>query len=62
MATSAVARGEPVVPKEECSPFDIGLVISTISKASNAEKYHFINYPFHSQYFLKKSKNRFLVI
>ena len=43
MATSVVARGDPVVRKEECSPFDIGLVISTISKASNAEKYNFIN-------------------
>ena len=43
MATSAVAPGEPVVPKEECSPFDIGLVFSTISKAPNAGKYHFIN-------------------
>lgn len=36
-------RGEPVVPKEDCSPFDIGLVYSTISKASPAEKHRFIN-------------------
>ena len=43
MATYAKPRGEPVVPKEDCSPFDIGLVISTISKASNSEKYRFIN-------------------
>ena len=43
METSDVACGEPVVRKEECFPFDIGLVIFTISKASNAEKYNFIN-------------------
>ena len=39
MAVYAVPRGEPVVPKEDCSPFDIGFVYSTISKASPAEKF-----------------------
>ena len=43
MAVYAVPRGEPVVPKEDCSPFDIGFVYSSISKASPAEKFRFIN-------------------
>ena len=43
MATYAIPSGEPVVSKEDCSPFDIGFVYSTISKASLAEKFHFIN-------------------
>ncbi|CAB4020457.1 52 kDa repressor of the inhibitor of the kinase-like [Paramuricea clavata] len=43
MATFAIPRGEPLDPKEDCSPFDIGFVYSTISKASPAEKFRFIN-------------------
>ena len=43
MAVYEVHRGKPVVAKEDCLPFDIGFVYSTISKASPAEKFRFIN-------------------
>ncbi|CAB4012273.1 Hypothetical predicted protein [Paramuricea clavata] len=43
MATFAIPRGEPLVPKEDCSPFDTGFGYSTISNASPAEKFRFIN-------------------
>ena len=34
MATFAVSRDEPVFRAEDCSPFDIGLVYSTIARFS----------------------------
>ena len=43
MATFAVPRGEPVFRKEDCSPFDVGLVFSAIARFSDAEKLQFIN-------------------
>ena len=42
MATFAVPRGGPVFHEEDCSPFDIGLVYSTIARFSDADKFRFI--------------------
>ena len=42
MATLSVPRGEPVVPKEDCSPFDNGLAYAKIARFSDAEKFRFI--------------------
>ena len=35
-------RGEPVFREEDCSPFDIGLVYSTIARFSDADKFRSI--------------------
>ena len=40
---SAVARGEPVCRKEDCSAFDIGIVYKNIAGLSPADKYKFID-------------------
>ena len=42
MATFAVPRGEPVFREEDCSPFDIGLVYSTIARFADTDKFRFI--------------------
>ena len=42
MATFAVPRGEPVFREEDCSPFDIGLVYSTIAMFSDTNKFRII--------------------
>ena len=43
MATYAVPCCKPAVSKEDFSPFDIGFVYSTTSKASWAEVFFFNN-------------------
>ena len=35
-------RGEPVFREEDCSPFDIGLVYSTIARFADTDKFRFI--------------------
>ena len=42
MATFSVPRGEPVLAREDCSPFDIGLVYESIGRFSDAQKFQFI--------------------
>ena len=38
----AASRGQPVCCKEDCSPFDIGTVFTTISRFRDAAKFRFI--------------------
>ena len=38
----AASRGQPVCRKEDCSPFDIGTVFTTISRFTDAAKFRFI--------------------
>ena len=38
----AASRGQPVCRKEDCSPFDIGTVFTTIGRFTNAAKFRFI--------------------
>ena len=42
MATFAVRRGDPVFRKEDCSPFDIGLVYSRMARFADGDKFRFI--------------------
>ena len=42
MTKFSVRRGEPVVPKEDCSPLDIGLAYARIARFSDAEKFRFV--------------------
>jgi hypothetical protein len=42
-ASAGVSRGEPIFRKEECSPFDIGLVLNGVSSFTDAEKMEFID-------------------
>ena len=46
MATFAVPRGEPVFREEDCSPFNIGLVYSTIGRFSDTDTLRFIQNSF----------------
>ena len=46
MATFAVPRGMPVFREEDCSPFDISLVYSTIARFSDTDKFRFIQNSF----------------
>ena len=47
VASAGVSRGEPVFRKEECSPFDIGLMLNDVSSFTDAEKMEFNNKQFH---------------
>ena len=38
----AASRGQPVCRKEDCSPFDIGTVFTTIGRFTDAAKFRFI--------------------
>ena len=42
MALVRVPRGQPIFSKEDCSPFDIGVVLNDVRTFSDAEKLQFI--------------------